>query len=504
MRRPVRAPPLPAVPEPAGWTATPSSAATTASPTTRTALRRRARADPHAAHRPRRGLPGRRAGLVRLGLDRRPGARPTPTPIPRAPWLADPGWTHRVAGWSRSPPGYGLLVDNLLDLSHETYLHGGYIGTPEVAETPITTEVDEDAGIVYVSRHMDDAECPPFYAKSHRHRGPDHALAGHRVPRRPACTCCTAGSRRSASLPDADGSDPDAFHVEIVYAITPRDRAARRTTSGRSPATSRSTTRASPSSCARTTAPWCCRTSTRSTSSSRCSPPSPTATRSCQHQHRHRRPRGPADARPAGRGTRRQPVSRCCDMLHRRPGLPGATGCPAPTGCAAAATAAPSTRPRTRSRCGSGCSPTPTRPTVRRGADPVTAVAQLDRDELESSSSRRRESASPTASSSSTCATRPAPTLPAWAPGAHIDLVPRPGGLDPAVLAVRRPGRPARVAGRRAARAGRPRRLGVRARRAGRGRPRSTSAARATTSRCARRPATCSSRAASASPRSCR
>jgi hypothetical protein len=25
---------------------------------------------------------------------------------------------------------YGLLVDNLMDLSHEAYLHGGYIGPP--------------------------------------------------------------------------------------------------------------------------------------------------------------------------------------------------------------------------------------------------------------------------------------------------------------------------------------------------------------------------------------
>jgi len=50
-----------------------------------------------------------------------------------------------------------LLVDNLMDLSHETYLHGGYIGTPEVAETPITTEVDEDAGVINVSRGMADA-----------------------------------------------------------------------------------------------------------------------------------------------------------------------------------------------------------------------------------------------------------------------------------------------------------------------------------------------------------
>ena len=41
---------------------------------------------------------------------------------------------------------------------------------------------------------------------------------------RRACTCCTAGSRRSASCPNDDGSDPDAFHVEVVYAITPDDR----------------------------------------------------------------------------------------------------------------------------------------------------------------------------------------------------------------------------------------------------------------------------------------
>ena len=74
--------------------------------------------------------------------------------------------TRRSAGMAPLNARYGLLVDNLMDLSHETYLHGGYIGTPEVANTPITTEVDEDRGIVYVSRHMDDAECPPFYARS--------------------------------------------------------------------------------------------------------------------------------------------------------------------------------------------------------------------------------------------------------------------------------------------------------------------------------------------------
>ena len=61
----------------------------------------------------------------------------------------------------------------------------------------------------------------------------------------------------------------------------------------------------------------------------------------------------------------------------------------------------------------------------------------------------------------------PGAALPAWAPGAHIDLVlaRRPGA---AVLAVRRSGRPLDLADRRAARARGPGRLGACARRAAR------------------------------------
>ncbi|WP_329061632.1 aromatic ring-hydroxylating dioxygenase subunit alpha [Amycolatopsis sp. NBC_01480] len=139
--------------------------------------------------------------------------------IPRAPYLDSPDYT-AVRGMEPLKARYSLLVDNLLDLSHETYLHGGYIGTPEVAATPTTTEVDEDAGIVYVSRHMDDAECPPFYAKS---TGLEGRIARWQdIEYTPPCLyklhsrIATVGS-----VPNPDGSDPDAFHVEVVYAITP-------------------------------------------------------------------------------------------------------------------------------------------------------------------------------------------------------------------------------------------------------------------------------------------
>ena len=85
--------------------------------------------------------------------------------LPATPWFTDEGWAE-VHGMEPLAARYGLLIDNLLDLSHETFLHAGYIGTPEVAETPIETTVDEATEVVHVSRHMDAVECPPFYSES--------------------------------------------------------------------------------------------------------------------------------------------------------------------------------------------------------------------------------------------------------------------------------------------------------------------------------------------------
>ena len=139
--------------------------------------------------------------------------------IPRAPWLVDDEWTS-VYGMEPVAARYSLLVDNLLDLSHETYLHGGYIGTPEVAETPIDTEVDETNRIVRVSRHMADAACPPFYADSTGIKG--------RITRwqdieyyAPCLYVLHSRIAPRGSVPRPDGTDPEGFHLQIVYAIVP-------------------------------------------------------------------------------------------------------------------------------------------------------------------------------------------------------------------------------------------------------------------------------------------
>ena len=175
-----------------------------------------------------------------------------------------PGWT-TVRGMEPLAARYGLLVDNLLDLSHETYLHGGYIGTPEVAETPITTEVDEDAGIVYVSRHMDDAECPPFYAKSTGIEG--RITRWQDIEYHPPCLYLLHSRIAPAGvLPDAGRQRPRRLPRRDRVRDHAGDRAQHATTSGWSRGTSPSTTRRSRSSCARATTPWSCRTSTRSTS----------------------------------------------------------------------------------------------------------------------------------------------------------------------------------------------------------------------------------------------
>lgn len=147
-------------------------------------------------------------------------AEPDADRIPRAPWLTSPDYAV-VKGMEPIECNYGLLIDNLMDLSHEAYLHAGYIGTPEVAETPITTEVDEENGVIYVSRHMDDAECPAFYANSTGIEG--RIERWQDIEYTPPCLY-QLHSRIApvgAARPRPDGSDPEAFHVEVLYAITP-------------------------------------------------------------------------------------------------------------------------------------------------------------------------------------------------------------------------------------------------------------------------------------------
>jgi phenylpropionate dioxygenase-like ring-hydroxylating dioxygenase large terminal subunit len=71
-----------------------------------------------------------------------------------------PGWTFD-GGYYSIACDYRLMIDNLMDLTHETYVHAGSIGQPEILEAPIETRVE--GGKVYVSRWMPGVDAPPFW-----------------------------------------------------------------------------------------------------------------------------------------------------------------------------------------------------------------------------------------------------------------------------------------------------------------------------------------------------
>ena len=87
-------------------------------------------------------------------------ARADPMLIPDYWPCSAPGWTFD-GGYYPIACDYRLVIDNLMDLSHETYVHSGSIGQLEINETPIETETRGDE--VIVQRWMPGIEPPPFW-----------------------------------------------------------------------------------------------------------------------------------------------------------------------------------------------------------------------------------------------------------------------------------------------------------------------------------------------------
>ena len=83
-----------------------------------------------------------------------------PALIPDLWACSAPGWVFD-GGYTRVAADYRLMIDNLMDLTHETYVHAGSIGQPEILDAPIEAQVRADG--VFVSRWMPGIEAPPFW-----------------------------------------------------------------------------------------------------------------------------------------------------------------------------------------------------------------------------------------------------------------------------------------------------------------------------------------------------
>jgi phenylpropionate dioxygenase-like ring-hydroxylating dioxygenase large terminal subunit len=86
-----------------------------------------------------------------------------PSKITRFPWMAKKGW-RQTKLHARIAANYQLIIDNLLDLSHLSFVHSSTVGSPELAESArVKVERTEDG--VVVSRWTLDVPPAPTYAQ---------------------------------------------------------------------------------------------------------------------------------------------------------------------------------------------------------------------------------------------------------------------------------------------------------------------------------------------------
>ncbi len=84
-----------------------------------------------------------------------------PATVPDLHWNHDPAW----AGDGKTIHvncDYRLVLDNLMDLTHETFVHSSSIGDDSVAEAPFDTHHSDR--FATVSRWMKNIDPPPFWA----------------------------------------------------------------------------------------------------------------------------------------------------------------------------------------------------------------------------------------------------------------------------------------------------------------------------------------------------
>jgi vanillate O-demethylase monooxygenase subunit len=90
--------------------------------------------------------------------------------MPEFEFFDHPDWAYG-GGLYHVKADYRLMIDNLMDLTHETYVHANSIGQPEVDETACETHTDGDR--VVTQRFMSDIHAPPFWQMAMRANGLD-------------------------------------------------------------------------------------------------------------------------------------------------------------------------------------------------------------------------------------------------------------------------------------------------------------------------------------------
>jgi vanillate O-demethylase monooxygenase subunit len=143
------------------------------------------------------------------------GALASPGTIPDVHWVDDPAWA-AVTGYHHFAANYQLVNDNLLDLSHESFVHEDTIGNESVAEAPCTVTLNGNT--VRAHRDMFNIEAPPFYKRTTGFNG--------RINRWHTANFTPPGMNiiENGSMP-ADAKDKSAaLERKVINLITPETR----------------------------------------------------------------------------------------------------------------------------------------------------------------------------------------------------------------------------------------------------------------------------------------
>jgi phenylpropionate dioxygenase-like ring-hydroxylating dioxygenase large terminal subunit len=134
--------------------------------------------------------------------------------VPNFHYLDNPEWAACV-GYHYVKADYRLLNDNLLDLSHESYVHDTTIGNDAVAQAPVSVVRGETE--LRVHRDILNCEPPPFYVKATGFTEPINRW--HTTIFTPPCTHVI----ENGSYP-ATASRAQALERRVLHAVSPATR----------------------------------------------------------------------------------------------------------------------------------------------------------------------------------------------------------------------------------------------------------------------------------------
>ena len=142
-----------------------------------------------------------------------------PGKVPDLHWNDDPGWAGD-GDLIHATCNFKLVVDNLMDLTHETFVHGGSIGNRAVAESPF--DVTHGEGWARVTRWMLDIEPPPFWAMQLAKIGKEgRADRWQIINFEPPCTIAIDVGVAAAGTGAPEGDRSQGVNGYVLNTITP-------------------------------------------------------------------------------------------------------------------------------------------------------------------------------------------------------------------------------------------------------------------------------------------